>query len=400
MIWNSVGSLIYLTLQWLISIFVVRFSSGYDAAGQLSLAMAITGIFAPIALYKIRAFQISDTQGEYTASEYVGFRLITITVSFLAIGLYAVITCDPSAYIVIAEYMLFKAIDVFIDVLHGVDQKSGRMDYIGQSFIMRGILSFLGFCLTLYFTNSLNLAVLAMLLATVPVLVFDLHRAHQFDSLRPSFNPRLMFSLAKCCLPVALAVFFFSFSATFPRQYLASFLGDASLGIYASVAAPAAIVQMGGSYLYSPLLVSFAECYDKRDGKRFASMLIKVTLGICAFAGVCVIGFFFFGEWTLVLLYGESIRPYIYLLLPALVFTILTAYLWFFGDLLIVVRSMMGNLVGNVVLLIVSIPCTFFFVQLWGMNGVSLVGITSSLAAVFVFSGVLYKKVSSGKVKG
>ena len=45
MLWNSIGSMTYLGCQWLVTIFVVRLSSGYDAAGLLSLAMAVVGIF-------------------------------------------------------------------------------------------------------------------------------------------------------------------------------------------------------------------------------------------------------------------------------------------------------------------------------------------------------------------
>lgn len=397
MIWNSVGSLIYLGLQWLITIFVVRLSSGYDAAGQLSLAMAISNIFTPFAMYKVRAYQISDVRGEYAAGEYVGFRILTIAVSCVVVGIYTVITCDPSTYLVIAGYVLFKAVDVFIDVLHGVDQKHGRMDYIGQSFILRGILSFIGFCLTLYLTNDLNMAVLAMVIVTVPVAAFDVCKARQFDSLKPSFNPHLMYSLAKCCLPAVLAAFFCSAASTIPRQYLALAFGDASLGIYSSVAAPVLIVQMGASYLYNPLLVPFSQCFARGDTKGFASLFGKVTLGICALSLVCGIGFSLFGEWALALFYGDSIRPYAYLLIPMLAYTILTAYLWFFSDLLITVRGMVGNFVGNAVLFLVTIPSTFFFIQQWDMNGVSFTGIVSCLVAILVLGFALCSKVLAGK---
>ena len=37
MLWNSIGSMTYLACQWLITIVVVRLSSGYEDAGLLSL---------------------------------------------------------------------------------------------------------------------------------------------------------------------------------------------------------------------------------------------------------------------------------------------------------------------------------------------------------------------------
>lgn len=45
MLWNTAGSMVYLVCQWLITVFVVRLSDGYDAAGVLALGMAVSNIF-------------------------------------------------------------------------------------------------------------------------------------------------------------------------------------------------------------------------------------------------------------------------------------------------------------------------------------------------------------------
>ena len=64
MIWNSIGSLTYFGCQWLITILVVRMSDSFEAAGTLSLAMSIANIFTPFALFRMRAYQVSDLSGE------------------------------------------------------------------------------------------------------------------------------------------------------------------------------------------------------------------------------------------------------------------------------------------------------------------------------------------------
>lgn len=48
MLVNSLGSLVGLGCQWLITIAVVRMADGFDAAGSYSLAMSVYGIFGPI----------------------------------------------------------------------------------------------------------------------------------------------------------------------------------------------------------------------------------------------------------------------------------------------------------------------------------------------------------------
>lgn len=63
-VWNSVGSLVYLATQWLTTILVVRLA-GVDAAGNLTLAMSIGNLVYSIALFGMRNFQVSDISEEY-----------------------------------------------------------------------------------------------------------------------------------------------------------------------------------------------------------------------------------------------------------------------------------------------------------------------------------------------
>ena len=71
MAWNAIGSIVNLGCQWLISILVVRLSTGFDDAGLYSLAVAIFGVFSPISQYRMYTIQISDTTGENTLGEYL-----------------------------------------------------------------------------------------------------------------------------------------------------------------------------------------------------------------------------------------------------------------------------------------------------------------------------------------
>ena len=52
--------------------------------------------------------------------------------------------------------------------------------------------------------------------------------------------------------------------------------GAAALGIYSAVASPAVIVQMGATYVYSPLMGEFADKF--RTDKRAAIRLLRRTV--------------------------------------------------------------------------------------------------------------------------
>lgn len=251
MLWNSAGSMTYLACQWLVTVLVVRLSAGYDDAGLLSLAMSVVGIFGTFANYKMGTYQISDIRRENDLAEYLGFRCLTLGLAFVACMVYAYLTCAPYALATIALFFVFKAVGLLIDILHGADQQHRRMDYIGKSFIAQGLSTLAAFVAVFWFTRNLNLAIVGMTASALGVLVlFDIPKAGQFERvcLRLSRSKALFF--LKVSFPAVLASLAASAIFAIPKQYLAMTSGDAALGIYASVAAPALVIQMGAMYLY------------------------------------------------------------------------------------------------------------------------------------------------------
>ena len=69
-IWNTVGSIIYMVTQWLITILVVRIA-GVDTAGNLTLAISVNNIFYSIAMFGIRNYQVSDVKEKYSNNIYI-----------------------------------------------------------------------------------------------------------------------------------------------------------------------------------------------------------------------------------------------------------------------------------------------------------------------------------------
>lgn len=389
MLWNSFGSLVYLGIQWLLTVLVVRLSSGYDAAGLLALAMAIGNIFIPFANYRMRIYQVSDVKHEYTTSEYMGFRCVTILISFAACMVYSAVTCDFEALGCISLWLVYKGVEAVIDVMHGLDQQKMRMDIIGKSFIIRGFGTLVTFCFGMYFLNSLTLSLFLMIFVSVFFgLAWDYRKSSSFDKLMPVINRRLVTRLLKRCFLTTIANVACSAAITIPRQLLAASYGEWALGVYASVAAPVAIIQMGGSYVYGPLLGSFATYYEKNEKKNFLSLLLKATLGMVAVGIVSAILLELFGPILLDFLFGGSISEYAFLILPLVFLAVFTAYLWFINDLLITIRNFNGGFVANVISIGVAFILCWSLVGSFGMNGVSFTGIIAYAVGIIV--GIIF----------
>lgn len=402
MAWNSAGSLVYLVCQWLITVLVVRLSSGYDAAGVLALGMAVSNIFTPIGQYKIRAFQVSDVRGEYTAGQYVALRMVTMVFALVVMVAYGVTTCAATSLPAVFLYGLFSFGPIFVDVLHGVDQQRNRMDIIGKSFIARGVLSVVPFSVVLWLTNSLEYALAAMTVLTFAVIaLYDIPQTRGLGvDLSPDFAKGPIISLLHICAPAVIALFFCTAVPAIPRQVLAAVYGDAALGAYASIASPVLIIQMGAQYIYAPLMGVFAQHIAEGNVRAFRALLAKVTAGIALVAAFGSVAFALFGEFAFSLVFGEEIVEYLYLLGPLVFCTAITAYIWFLGDLLIVLRDFKGNLAGYLVAFVVCMALVHPLLIAVGMNGASYAIILGFAAGLICFLARIRTGIQKGAIEG
>ena len=343
---------------------------------------SVYGIFAPVAQYRMYTYQISDTHHENTVGEYFTLRVITNGIALVACFGYALLTCPLSAVPAIMLYGLFKSAALLIDVFHACDQRHYRMDYIGISLAMQGVSSLAIFALAFSLTQNLEITLALMSLALLVIgLVYDMPRSNGFEKLRLGITWRKTRYLLLKCLPIVIGALAMAAAVSAPRQYLFDAMGEATLGVYASVAAPVAIIQTGASYIYYPLIGYFADYYDRGEKRKLIGLLLRVTGGIALVGVACAVLLELFGAPILEMFFANNIGQYAYLLVPMIVSAMITAYVWFLNDLLIAVRDFRGNLIGSIVPLVVALACMVPFVQWWGMNGVSFTAIASYLAA-------------------
>lgn len=379
-LWSSIGSIIGLSCQWLISVLVVRLSSGFSDAGLYSLSMSVYGIFFPIAQYRMYTYQVSDVNGENTVGEYLSFRLLTILLSLVLTFAYSLVTCRPASVFCIFLYGLYKSANQLIDVLHAADQQFSRMDYVGVSLALQGALSLVFFCVALSCFRSVPLAIFAMFIAVVLVgWFYDLPRTSALTCIVVGISRNKAKRLLITCLPAVVAGIAVSASASIPRQYLSSALGDSALGVYSSIAAPIAIIQMGVSYLYNPLLGYFSKSYSDKDRHSFFRLCFACLLGALIIAVVFGIGFEVLGNSLFSFVFGEEILPFMYLVPPMIASAVLTGLMWLVNDLLISFRYFSHTLVAGVLMFLVSLSSMKYSVEVFNLNGVTVCSLLSCL---------------------
>ena len=335
-LWNSVGSMVYLVCNWLTTVLVVVLGSDISGSGSLAVAMSVGNIYATIVLLRARPVQVSEAYPDLTTGHFIAQRVLALVVATVFCLVYGLISVSPSDYLVVACYCLFKAADSFVDVLHGIDQINSRLDYAAISQVLRGLGLLVGFAAGLIVFKSLLVAILFMAIVSLAViLAFDFPVAASFGSVTPKFEKRQLFELCKICFPGFIASLACTTVVSLTRQFYGLSYGNEQLGIYAAVATPTAVVQALVTYLYAPILGPLAKSWQDNRIDLIVSMTKKVFIAVTAATVMCVLGGILLGKPVLTLIYGEQIGSHSAYLPLMLVATALTGLMFFSIDLAI-----------------------------------------------------------------
>ena len=385
MLWNASGNLVYLGLQWLITVLVVRIN-GYTDAGILSLAMSISAIFQNVASFGVRNYQVSDLQSKYTDSQYVSLRWITCILSFvLCSGFVQLNSYSLKQEGSILLFMLFRIAENYVDVLHGIAQKRSRLDLAGKSFLLRGLFTFIVFLLSYFITKNLNFSIACMaIISFIFICLYDARKIRRLSEYHLCFKDKKMKEIVLECLPLCIYMILFAALTMIPRYCLERIMGSETLGGYASIFAPALLIQAAATYLYVPLISVFAGYRKTENVLGYYGLFWKITAAILGGTVILVVGVYLIGDVFLAILFGESILEFSYLFPSIVVCTGLTAYNSFLCALVTVERHLVGLAVANAVDSVVCLGVSIWFIHHNGMIGTSYALILSQVLLMII----------------
>ncbi len=340
-IWNSAGTLFYMGSQWLLTVLVVRLSGHYSEAGILTLAMSIATPLTVLATLNLRTFQVANMDERFSDGDFIFARIIT---SLASLAICAVAAAgsgySPYVWICVVLFMIFRLSEALVDVPHGIEQRAWRLDLVGKSFLMRGILMLALFTAGELLFQSLPISILLMCLGVYGVIFcYDIPSCKSCTRLNLVRNKGSFVSLVKIGIPLGAFSFLLTLLSSIPRLFLERWHGEDILGIFGSVTTVTLLITQLASFIFNPLIPVFAERWKCNDKKGFRKLLSLSAAAIAVIGAVTLLGAFFLGEWGLSLIFGDSIRPYSYLLCPVFGTAILTAYIWLLGTILTVLSD-------------------------------------------------------------
>ncbi len=385
MLWNAAGNITYMGCQWVITV-LVTVIGGLTDAGVLSIAMSISATLQTLAAFGIRNFQVSDIRGQYTDSCYVSFRILTCAVTLpvcLSVALLG--QYFGGQLVAVLWFMIFRLAECFSDVLHGIAQKNDRLDIAGKSFAMKGIGLLVCFLGVYLLTGRLNAGLACMAIFSCGVtLLYDLPSVRRLSDFSFAVPIKESMGLAKQTLPLCVYMFLSAAIATLPKLILERECGENVLGAYSSIFAPAMLLQAATGYLYIPFATTLAEQHAKSDHRSFLRLLMRITAVILAVFAVISVPAYLFGEFALVLVFGEELRAYVYLLIPILIVNLVISYLGLFSMAVIILRSFRVLLCGYAVGFAGAVLLPGPAIRYFGVNGTSYALIAAACAVILI----------------
>lgn len=385
-LWNTVGNVIYLGFQWLTTI-VIAWIVGYEQLGMFSLAMSITNVGFSIAGWGVRNYQVSDIHHKYSEASYIIARFITCALSYTGIFLFGFLqNYSAEQRIALYTYMLFRIGESLIDVIHGIFQQQERMDYVGKSFIFRGILNFIVLIITLCLGHNVIFGIISMVISTAAVmLLWDYTKLTQLGIRIITNKIKTALSLIIECTPLAVQHILFTSYATIPRFFLERSFGQETLGIYASITTPVVIIQAMANFIMIPYATVIAKCVHAKQKIKLVKNIFLVFGMILGFGLAAAAIMLLFGEWGLNLLFGKKAADEAGVLLPSVIAVIFVAFDSFLNIILVVFRQKKGLLCANLCSVLTAMLVAEFLVHRFCLYGASYVHIII-LAVHFVIA--------------
>lgn len=400
---NTIGIFSNMASLWLISIIIVHVT-GYKDAGNFALALSNANILGSIASFSIRFYYSADTVHRFSDVQYYLSRFITVFFSIIAcLATILLMRYNITVCVTVFLYYLCKCVETASDIFFGTMQRYGKLFYSGYSMFLKSFGSLILFTITLYFTQSLNTALLVMFLFDFLVfIVYDIRISISLSKetmVRTDKDWQKAFRLLVICIPLFFVTICYNFIPSIPRIIFERMYTERELGYYSSISTITVLISTAISCIAIPIIPRLSDAFhqkEKKKLKKILSIMLAITIGIGLLG---YIGSVLLGEPVLVLIFGEEIRPYAYLMdgmIAASTFTALVScYVNFFVAAEKLKELMISSIIGLCICLICVIPfCKYFY-----MDGL-VYCLLLSQGIELVFLSIFLKRIIGGLKNG
>lgn len=393
-VWNMAGSML-LAFQSVIMLMVLTRVLGLIDAGIFTIAYANANLFLTIGKYGMRNFQVSDVNGQFTFLEYFLSRIFTVSIMIAVSIVYVIYVGNKNGYsaeksLIIIWMSLFKVVDAFEDIFHGLYQQKGRLDIAGKAMTLR-----LGTTMLFFLTGLLVLKDLLVVLifstciTGIILIVFIRWSYKPFEQVvEKRYSIYNVLGIIKICFPLFLGSFLSFYIGNAPKYAIDSVLNDELQACYGFIAMPVFVIGLLNNFIFNPMIYKMSVLWDKGKKNEFLKRFVIQIIIVIGITLVCIVGAYLVGIPVLSFLYNTDLSAYKYELLILLLGGGFLALSGLLVTVITIIRFQNSLMFGYIIVSILAYTLSRIAVEQYSIRGAA--GLYAILMAALCFLFFLF----------
>lgn len=397
---NFIASMINASYSAVMLFFITRIV-GVEAGGMFSIAMAYAYQCQTLGAFGVRNVHASDTNNEYSFSDYFYLRIFSCVLMYSLILYYAFASnYDLEKALVVFSIGIFKSVEAIEDLYHGEYHRYNRLDIGSILQTIRYVISVIVLLMLLIITHDLVISNIIATIVTIIIFIFQ-NRPYikYYIKEKIKFDYSKVKKLFMIVLPICMSGFISAYIVNIPKYTIDNCLTQSIQTYYGILMMPVQVINMLSVVVYRPMINPLSIAYNNNDSKTFLSIITKQILLIVVLTFIAIIGGYIIGLKLLGIIYSVNLNSYMTPFIILIIGGGLNTVAGFFMVVLTVQRSQNQLLVGYVITLIVALVLSTTLVSNLGITGASLLYMISSGIMVIIFSIlVIFEKIKNEKM--
>lgn len=388
-VWNMAGSML-LAFQSVIMLMVLTRVLGLADAGIFTIAYANANLFLTIGKYGMRNFQVSDVNGQFTFYEYLMSRIFTVSLMIAVSIIFVLYVGNKNGYsmeksLIIIWMSLFKVVDAFEDVFHGLYQQRGRLDIAGKAMTLRLGTTILFFLTGLLFLKNLLIVLIFITCFTgILLIVFTRWSYKLFErAVEKRYSFYNVLGIIKICFPLFLGSFLSFYIGNAPKYAIDGVLNDELQACYGFIAMPVFVIGLLNNFVFNPMIYKMSVLWDKGKKNEFLKKFIIQVMIVIGITLVCIVGAYLVGIPILSFLYNTDLSLYKYELLILLLGGGFLALSGLLVTVITIIRFQNSLMFGYIIVSILAYTLSKIAVEQYSIRGAA--GLYAILTAALCF---------------
>lgn len=409
--WNLLGNLAASGVSVLYLLIVTRLTSAAES-DQFSLAWSIGTLWVVIGLFQVRNYHGTDVHQKHSFRAYFQTRLLTILVMLVTLLPYLQIVggdrYSRTTILLTVLMVVYRGWDAVSDLFQGLFQQRERMDIAGKTMFYRYSTSAIVLFVTLLWSQSLMAGLWSLVIWNGLFIAF-----YEFPFVRIFEQVRIkelvsttkfseVLAILKDCSPLFLNGFILLYVLNEPKLVIERGLSEGILMtgmqrdfniLFMPVFFMSLIILM-----VRPLITQLAFLYVDHELEKFDGIVRKLLAFIFGGGLLVVILAYLLGVPVLGLVFGVDLASY-RLPFTILIFAgVLYALAIIFENILTIMRKQHLLIIVYVLMLIVTLAITKYFIYTWGMLGASIAFLLVMIVYLLGISIIYFRERAKEKI--